>query len=448
MKAHIRDINLSLFGLVSSGVNATVSTGSAGSVTDNATSAGVTPYPAENHAYLSPNTDLSPEMKVYYKTTLIEEAQPNLVHAQFGQKRDIPSGSGKTIEFRKYDSFGKALTPLSEGVTPTGHSFRVTAKHATPEQYGDYVGVTDVLKATAVDDTIYEVTKLNGQQMGATFDTIVRNVLQSGTNVLYCPQVVSGTSTPVLFRTDLNPNCRLTVKQVKKAAAILKGFNAPKIDGYYVAIAHPYALFDLMDDDEWKDVENYAAPENRLTGEVGRIGGVRFVETTEAAVYAPAFINGSIYNRLHVKTAIASGSESTSVVIKEELKTATGLNIPVYVDGVENKITAITAGTGSSTLTLGTAVAVDVDDLICGTGGTKTGDVVFTTLVLGDNAYGTTEIEGLGSQVIVKPLGSGDDPLNQRATIGWKGMLTAKILLDQYMLRIESSSDEIDAVTN
>ena len=43
---------------------------------------------------------LSPEMKTFYDMTLIDEASANLVHDQFGQKRPIPKGSGKTIEFR------------------------------------------------------------------------------------------------------------------------------------------------------------------------------------------------------------------------------------------------------------------------------------------------------------------------------------------------------------
>ena len=51
-----------------------------------------------------------------------------------------------------------------------------------------------------------------------------------------------------------------------------------------------------------------------------------------------------------------------------------------------------------------------------------------------------TEVEGGGLQTIVKQLGSGQDPLNQRATVGWKAIKTAKILVEPYMVRIESLS--------
>ena len=43
-------------------------------------------------------------------------------------------------------------------------------------------------------------------------------------------------------------------------------------------------------------------------------------------------------------------------------------------------------------------------------------------------------------QHIVKQLGYGDDPLNQRASVGWKATKTAERLSEQYMVRIESCS--------
>ncbi|MCQ2770408.1 MAG: N4-gp56 family major capsid protein, partial [Clostridia bacterium] len=61
-------------------------------------------------------------------------------------------------------------------------------------------------------------------------------------------------------------------------------------------------------------------------------------------------------------------------------------------------------------------------------------------LSMGQDAYGVTDIAGGGLQTIVNPLCAGNGPLNQRATVGWKTMLTAKILVNSYMVRIESAS--------
>jgi N4-gp56 family major capsid protein len=67
---------------------------------------------------------------------------------------------------------------------------------------------------------------------------------------------------------------------------------------------------------------------------------------------------------------------------------------------------------------------------------------VYATLVFGENAYGTTEITGGGLELIVKQLGSAgtSDPLNQRATVGWKATKVTVRLVEAFMVRIETAS--------
>ena len=72
---------------------------------------------------------------------------------------------------------------------------------------------------------------------------------------------------------------------VKKIAAMLKASNAPKFGGDYVCILHPYVAYDIMSDPRWEEMHKYCKPENQFEGEIGRIAGVRFIETSEAAVY-------------------------------------------------------------------------------------------------------------------------------------------------------------------
>ena len=298
---------------------------------------------------------LSAEMKTFYDMTLIDEASANLVHDQFGQKRPIPKNGGKTIEFRKFAPLAKATTPLTEGVTPDGKSLSVSTITATVSQYGDYITQSDVLELTALDNTILEATKLLGRQAGVTLDTVVRNVMQSGTNVTYCPKVSGGVETAVTSRTGLDDTCQLTVKVLQQVVAKLRGQNAPTINGKYVAIIHPYVAYDLMRDPEWIDAHKYTDSTALFEGEIGEIAGIRFVQTTEAKIY----------------------------------------------DGG-----------------------------------------VFGTLVLGDGAYGVTEITGGGLQTIVKQKGSGGtaDPLDQRSSVGWKAIKTAELLIPQYLVRVESKS--------
>ena len=307
---------------------------------------------AEPNTNVTTDSGLSVENKTFYDMTLIDEATPNLVHDQFAQVRDIPKNGGKKIEFRKFASLPKATTPLTEGVTPDGKKLEASSIEAEVSQYGDYIVQSDILELTSIDNTIVEATKILGNQAGLTLDTITRNVLQSGTNVYYCPK---GDGTEVKSRTDLDDTCVLTVDVLKRCAAFLKKNNAPKINGKYVAIIHPFVAYDLMSDDEWKYPHQYADPKNIYEGEIGEIAGFRFVETSEAKVYA----NG-----------------------------------------------------------------------------------IFGTILLGANAYGTTKLTGGGLQTIIKQLGSAGvaDPLNQRSSIGWKATKTAEILVEAYMMRVESKS--------
>ena len=245
-------------------------------------------YFAEN-VNVTTDSGLSVENKTFYDRALLEEASPNLIHMQFGQKRPIPKNGGKRIEFRRYAALPKATQPLTEGVTPDGRKMTAASVEAEVRQYGDYVCLSDVLDLTAIDNNVLEATRAVGHQAGLTLDTITRNVLQSGTNVYYCPKVAAdGTLTPVTDRSGLDASCTLTVDVVKKVAALMKAANAPKINGDYVAIIHPYVAYDLMSDPRWEEMHKYCTPENQYAGEIGRVAGVRFIETSEAAVYAGA----------------------------------------------------------------------------------------------------------------------------------------------------------------
>ena len=313
---------------------------------------------AEN---LNTTATMSKEMKTFYEKRLIDQAEPRLVHDQFADYYPVPQNGGKTIEFRKYDSLPKASTPLTEGVTPNGQALNVTTITSDLHQYGGWTPLTDVLQMTAIDNNVVQATRVLASQAGRTMDSITRDVLAGGTNVIYAPKLAAdGTETAVASRKALDKTCTLTPKLFFQAAAQLGAMNADPIGDSYIAIIHPYAAYDLKTSKEFIEVHKYADPDTMFRGEIGKLGNIRFIETSEAKIW----------------------KDSTCP------------------DGL----------------------------------------AVFGTLVLGAHAYGVTELEGGGLEHIVKQLGYGDDPLNQRASVGWKGMRAAERLVEQYMVRIESAS--------
>ena len=407
------------------------------------------------------NTDtgnnLSAEMKTYYDKRLIDIAEPRLVHDQFGDKYPIPQGSGKAIEFRKYDSLAKASTPITEGVTPTGNSLNVSSVTESVMQYGDWIQLSDMLEMSAVDNNVLQATRLLGAQAGRTLDSITRDVLAGGTNVMYAPTFSGDTVTAVTSRSGLDSTSRLTPDVIFRAAAFLKGMNADPIDDSFVAIIHPYVAYDLMRSEEWIDAHKYAAAENLYSGEIGKLAGVRFVESSEAKIFrSTPFADGvnyltvSAYTGTDSDTAATDGTRSSYMLTISDTLDAAVLKAMVgktfqCKDDTDASIHSVTVqGVSTSASRIFLSAAPDFTpasgDVIYPTGGGK-GDIsVYATIVMGAHAYAVTELEGGGLTHIVKQLGYGDDPLNQRSSVGWKATKCAKRLVEQYMVRIESCS--------
>lgn len=388
--------------------------------------------------------DLSQEMKTYYSDYLIDLAEPLLIHDQFGQKHPIPKNGGKTIQFRKYDSLPKLLTYLDEGVTPDGQKLNVGILESTVHQYGGYVTLSDVLLLTAIDNNLVQATKLLASQAGRTLDTVTREILAAGTNEYFCG---GKSARSALSYTDAATNDNLTVDDIRKAVRALKRQNAPKINGHYVGIIHPDVSYDLMSDPKWVNVKTYSDPEGIYEGEIGMIEGVRFVETTEAKIFHAENLGGAVRN-LTVNNASGYSGAITSIAFDGATVAGSALvGRKININGVSATITANT----SSTLTFASTNFGSIADnaaIYPGEAG-EAGRDVYLTLILGDDAYGVTEVTGGGLQHIVKPLGSGgtEDPLNQRATAGWKAIKTAERLVEQYMVLVESTStfDEQEA---
>lgn len=381
----------------------------------------------------------SVEMKTYYDTELIRNAEPLLVHDRFGQKRSIPKNGGKTIEFRRLNPFPKATGALTEGVTPSGKKLDWSKLTATVQQYGDYVTVSDMLDLTAIDNNILEATVILGDQAGRTLDTVTREIINAGTNVQYAAGEVDA-------RHKLSTNHIMTVAAVKKAVNTLKKGLAKKINGDYVAIVHSNVAYDLMNDAEWQSVKDYN-PKDWYEGEIGRIFGCRFIETTEAKVFHAEDLTAAS-RTLSVKTALTSAGKTLTVnetLTAEDAQALVGRK--VLLGSKLYTVTAAGAAEGSVTLdeAVLSADAAAGAVIYPGEGGAAGADV-YSTLIIGADAYGITEVEGGGLKTIIKQLGSAGsgDPLDQRATVGWKAVKTAAILSQPFMVRVETQSTLCD----
>lgn len=229
---------------------------------------------------MTTSTGLTPGMQTYYNRELLRTFEPNLVHLQFGENYRMPMNSGITMNMRKMIPVAAKTTALEEGNPGDGKMLAEVAVTTTIQQFGDYARCSDWLDMVHLDENITRRVQRFGEAGARSVDALVRDELATCTNVIY-----AGGKTA---RAQLTAADKLTSRELRKAVRTLKKNLAEKFNGYYVAIVGPDTVYDLQEDDAWVKVSEYQDKENIYTGEVGRLFGIRFVESTEAKIFEGA----------------------------------------------------------------------------------------------------------------------------------------------------------------
>lgn len=245
----------------------------------------------------SADSDIAKEFKTYYDKRLIRKAGPNLVFAQFAVKRPIPQGSGKTIEFRGFHEMETDVNErkLTEGVTPAAQKLKMYTIEATVAQYGGWVGITDMVKTTAIDPVVTEAVDALSSQAEIVLDKIIRNAIVGDdlVNEAYAGGAENeGAMTPA--------NHKITVNDIRRIVNMLKRANAPRIDGAYPLILHTDVATDLQADEEYKTLYHYLKPEKLAAGYVGDVAGARIYESTNVLITANKTSGKAVYHNVLV----------------------------------------------------------------------------------------------------------------------------------------------------
>lgn len=246
----------------------------------------------------------------YYDRELLYRAKQAQVFYDAAQKKNLKKNAGKVISWRRYNALAVNTTPLSEGVTPTSTALSQTEITATINQYGAWASISDVLDMVSVDPIAMEAYSVMGQMAGESIDTLVQDVVEAGTSVIYA----TGSARSSQASTNV-----LTLNLIRKAIRVLdanntRRFNGPEMNdrvgvGHYLLFAHPNQIFDLQNDTEWKNHQQYQAKEKLYNGEIGEILGVRILQSTLAPVYVDAGASSA-----DVYAAILVGQNAYGVV--------------------------------------------------------------------------------------------------------------------------------------
>jgi len=326
-------------------------------------------------------TTLSDAIKTQYERRLLMRAVPRMVHGRWGMVARLNKMG--SYELRKYGSLSAVTTALTEGATPAEQAaMSLTLTTVTPSFYGAWIGHTDELEMTVFDPLISEVSSILGEQAGLSADTIIRNDLTDGATADYSDAATS--------RATLDaPAHNLDYADFVQQLAALGAENALPVDGeYFICIIHPHSWATLMQDPTFVNlfVEEADKGDSAIrSGYLGRILNCKIFMSSNAREYADEGVGSTtdVYSMLFI------GRESYGYVGMAGIT-------PNIVDNAPE------------------------------TGGPLTGQRIKPV------------------DLIVKQLGSGDDPLNQRATIGWKMSLGTMVTNSAWVRNLEHTNDFSD----
>lgn len=197
---------------------------------------------------------------------------------------------GKTVTFTQVGDLAIASTALNESVDIDAVALSDSQVTLTLAEFGNATITTAFLRAVSFLPVDSIQAEIIGANMGQSLDVIAANAAKAGTNVRY-----AGVATT---RNTIVPTSLITAHNVRVARADLKHANVPKWSvnggGFYTSVINPDVLLDLQEEtghQGWRDPHVYANAPEIMNGEFGAFEGFRFIETTNAPLFADAGSN-------------------------------------------------------------------------------------------------------------------------------------------------------------
>ena len=209
-----------------------------------------------------------------YSMDILREALGVMRFDEFAVKKtELSKMPGETINMTRYNNITRG-GPLDEQTAMTKQNMTATQQSITVTEYGNAIGVTEKLLQTSYDDVLAEAAVQLGRDYAVVRDLMSRDVLQTGTNVLYAGGAAS--------RVAMNETTDFfDVELIRLAVEFLQTNNAPKFNGdFYVCFLHPHQAAYLKRDPDWVNANMYAGSRALFNGELGRWEDVVFIGTT------------------------------------------------------------------------------------------------------------------------------------------------------------------------
>lgn len=407
-----------------------------------------------NYSY---DAGIAPSLvETYIQRKAMKNVEPNLRYLDDADMIDQPEGNGKHVRMWRYSELPAITTPLAEGVTPDGQKLTETAFTVMTKPYGGWMAYTDELDLFHVDKKTDAIAERLVRQAALSIDTVGRDQLCAGLNVMYPGSV---TSRAALTASDI-----LTYAVIKKVVRNLKKKGAqPFPDGFYHAKIDHDTYYDLTQDTHWNDVAKYQDDSRVKSYELGNIYKVKFFEVDNGKIFAAenyvygskayltAYANFDAANRAMIVTDTMSEDEARELTGKmvyvQYTNSGTDYVTPmcverVYPSGTANQTKIVFRWVPAASVTANWTTAKSLK--VVPSGGATSGAEVHASLIYGQHAFGLVKLGGgkgkPNIQTIIMPLGSegSADPLKQRGSIAWKVKhFACAVIQDDFICRVE-----------
>lgn len=210
---------------------------------------------------------------IYYDKLLLDRLEKQLFLDQFGDQKTLPKNVGNEIKWTRYTNFAVNTTPLTEGTVPNGLTLASTQISAIPVQYGDYVSLSDRLIMEAIDPVIKGAADVLSYRAALSLDTIVRIALTANVTNQFAGAAAD----------EINTSAVVNAAEIRQAVFTLKNADVRPFPDGFASVVHPATSFDLQSDTAtggWLDINKYTTTGPAYKGELGRMYGTRFVESS------------------------------------------------------------------------------------------------------------------------------------------------------------------------
>lgn len=270
--------------------------------------------PALGLGNITSESDLTNTIKTYYDRMLLETLDPETKYFQFGVKKPLPTSEGNAVNWNRPRRLGIGQK-ITAGIKPSANELSTILVSALIETYGDYVLLADRVQLTSITNVMDMATRELAKQAAETID---RAIMQA---ILFHADL-TGVSSINVVKTSANliisngdtivgntySDTLVAVSDIRRCVGELRRRNTPTFDGQnYIGIINPVISEDLRSDTTWQNWHQYIQPEELYRGEIGRVEGVRFVETNQTPISAGSG-NGIAISAATATSAIAYGT--------------------------------------------------------------------------------------------------------------------------------------------